>query len=42
MPTPRHGQGAAVVGNRIFLMGGGEKVGVAASAAHEALALPAR
>lgn len=41
MPTPRHGHGAAVVGNRIFLMGGGVKVGVAASAAHEALALPA-
>ena len=42
MPTPRHGHGAAVVGNRIFLMGGGEKVGVAASRVQEVLEVPPR
>ncbi|WP_376712527.1 hypothetical protein [Acinetobacter baumannii] len=39
MPTPRHGHGAAVVGDRVYLMGGGVQVGVAASSAHEALDL---
>jgi N-acetylneuraminic acid mutarotase len=42
MPTPRHGHGAAVVGNRIFLMGGGEKVGVGASRVLEVLEIPAK
>jgi hypothetical protein len=38
MRTPRHGIGAAVVGNRIFVPGGGTQPGYAATNVNEAYA----
>jgi hypothetical protein len=35
MPTPRHGIGAAVVGDRIHVPGGATSPGLARSDAHE-------
>ena len=37
MPTARHGLGAAVVGDTIYVIGGGETSGVSVSGANEAL-----
>jgi hypothetical protein len=37
MPTPRHGLGAAVVGDHLYVIGGGPKPGASASAAVEIL-----
>ncbi|MNL43455.1 Kelch motif protein [compost metagenome] len=40
LPTPRHGLGAATLGNRIHVIGGGTRVGGDhASAVHEVLVL---
>ena len=36
MPTPRHGIGAAVVDQRIYIPGGGTRQGFGPSAQHEA------
>ncbi len=42
LPTPRHGLGAATVGDRIHVFGGGTRVGGDhASAVHEVLLLGA-
>jgi N-acetylneuraminic acid mutarotase len=35
MPTSRHGLGAAVVGNSIYVVGGGPQAGLAFSGANE-------
>ena len=37
MPTPRHGMGAAVVGNRLYVPGGATQQGFGAVATHEIL-----
>ena len=36
MPTPRHGTGAASVGNAVFVPGGADHQGFGAVATHEA------
>jgi len=36
MPTPRHGMGAAVLGDRVHVIAGGTRPGFAATPAHEA------
>ena len=41
MPTPRHGIGAAVIGDRIYLPGGANVQGLATVATHEAYVVPA-
>jgi N-acetylneuraminic acid mutarotase len=38
MPTPRHGLGAAVIGNRIFVISGGPRPGNTSSPANEIFA----
>ena len=40
MPSPRHGIGAAVVGDRIFVPGGATVQGFGASGAHEVFDAP--
>jgi N-acetylneuraminic acid mutarotase len=40
MPTPRHGIGAAVVGERIFIPGGANLQGLGISPAHEIFTPP--
>ncbi len=40
MPTPRHGVGAAVVGDRIFLPGGATVQGFGATGVTEAIIAP--
>jgi N-acetylneuraminic acid mutarotase len=40
MPTPRHGIGAAAVGDRIFVPGGATVQGFGATAAHEVYTVP--
>jgi N-acetylneuraminic acid mutarotase len=40
MATPRHGIGAAVLGDRIFVPGGANVQGFGATAAHEAFTVP--
>jgi hypothetical protein len=37
MPTPRHGLGAAAIGDRIYVVSGGSQPGLAFSTANEAL-----
>jgi N-acetylneuraminic acid mutarotase len=41
MPTPRHGIGAAAIGDRIFVPGGATVQGFGATAAHEVYTVPA-
>jgi N-acetylneuraminic acid mutarotase len=41
MPTPRHGIGAAAIGDRIFVPGGATVQGFGATAAHEVYRVPA-
>jgi hypothetical protein len=37
MPTPRHGLGAAAIGDKIYVVSGGPQPGLAFSTANEAL-----
>lgn len=37
LPTPRHGLGAAVIGNRVYVVGGGPTPGLSVSGANETL-----
>ena len=39
LPTPRHGLGAAVIGNRVYVVGGGPEPGLTVSGANEILRL---
>jgi hypothetical protein len=40
MPTPRHGIGAAVLGDRIFVPGGAAVQGFGATGVHEVFTVP--
>ena len=39
MPTPRHGLGAVALGDRIYVLAGGDTPGGSATALNEAFAL---
>jgi hypothetical protein len=39
MPTPRHGLGAAKIGDRVYVIGGGSRPGISVTGADEVLML---